>query len=103
MAETKKKLGWYKRWHNTDHHVLAHWAIFLIIVFSAWSILNGKIWDYVLSLTEPGVSIRVTRANAELSLDPQTKVVTVGQAFSVNIKMSTGSGGVDGVDIYSLH
>jgi hypothetical protein len=102
MATTKRS-SWYKKWHDSDHHFLVHWGIFLIIIAAIWAGLYTRIGDWALSLTDPGVTVKLSKPTTELSLDPQTINVKVGDTIATKIILDTGGGKIDGVDIYSLH
>lgn len=43
------------------------------------------------------------REGATLSLDPQTKTITLGETFKVDMILDTADGPIDGVDIYALN
>ncbi|TSC75294.1 MAG: hypothetical protein G01um101430_501 [Parcubacteria group bacterium Gr01-1014_30] len=112
MEETNKKYAvsnnssnrsWYNSWHGSAQHALIHWGIFLIIAALAWSIVQGRVWNWVFSLSAPEPIVRLVKSSAQLLLDPQTTAVTEGETFSVDITLDSGQGGVDGVDIYSLN
>jgi hypothetical protein len=103
MAETKKRKTWYDHWHNSDHHVLTHWLILAVIVVFAWLLLHTQITNWILSFADTGVSVRLAQKEAQLSLDPQTSTVKVGDKITANIVIDTAGSAIDGVDVYSLH
>jgi hypothetical protein len=102
-ANSSNKSNWYGDWHATGHHAVTHWIVLLVIILASFLFLRGQISSWVDSLNQTGVTVTVTKANAQLSLDPQTKTVKVGDTFAVNVVLDTGSKPVDGVDLYSLH
>jgi hypothetical protein len=94
---------WYEEWHSTQHHAITHWVILLVIIAVSFFLLRGQIKSWVDSLNQTGVTVTVVKSNAQLSLDPKTQTVKVGDTFAVNVTLDTGSKPVDGVDLYSLH
>src|SRR4051812_48965178 len=103
MATTKRS-SWYKKWHDSDHHFLVHWGIFLVIIVALWAALYTRIGDWALSLTDPGISVKLSKQpSTQLALEPQTKTVMVGDVIEANIILDTGNEKIDGVDIYALH
>lgn len=95
--------SWYQRWHESDHRELTHWLIFLVIVVVAGLLLWKQIFNFIISLNQPGIQVSLTSPATQLSLDPQSKTVIVGDTFPVNIDLDTGGNKVDGVDVYALH
>jgi len=96
--------SWYERWHDKDHHVLTHWLIFFVIVVVAWALLYKQIANWVQSLNQPGVVVHLApRPATQLTLDPQTETLKVGDTFPVNIMLDTAGNHIDGVDIFALH
>lgn len=93
----------YEKWHNTDHHRMVHWGLFVLIIVIAWFSVSGQIDSWVNSFSDTRLSVNLPKAHAQISLDPQMKSVMVGEKFSIDIILDTASEPVDGVDIYSLH
>ena len=87
---------------DTSHWV--NWGIFAILVLAVFVALSSQISDWVRTFTEPQLVVKVApHPNAELALSPTSKVVKVGDTFSADILLNTGSKPVDGVDVYALH
>jgi hypothetical protein len=108
MLETNKKKNSEHKGLNIDftkrfNKQIAFWGVLLIVVISVWSMLYGRIGDWISSLDGPEINVKLAKSNAQLSLDPQTKVISVGDTFEVNIILDTGNSHVDGVDLYALH
>jgi hypothetical protein len=86
----------------TSHWV--YWGLFIVVVAVAFVLVGVQIKQYATSLSEPQVAVKLQpHTNAELVLDPQAKIVRVGDVFSADIVLNTGSKPVDGVDVYALH
>lgn len=74
-----------KKWSNDKN---SFWLFFAAVVL----IGSVSLWTEISN-----------RQGARLSLEPQTKTVTLGETFKVDIILDTADGPIDGVDVYALH
>ncbi|OGE87463.1 MAG: hypothetical protein A3C49_01350 [Candidatus Doudnabacteria bacterium RIFCSPHIGHO2_02_FULL_42_25] len=74
----------------------------VLVLLLVWAAVSLRIQDW-MSFNDPGVSVNLAKARAQITLDPQTQNIKAGDKFSVDIILDTASEPVDGVDIYALH
>jgi hypothetical protein len=84
-------------------HRIAFWGIILVIATLIWAFLNRQIINWISDSTAPETMVVLPKAQAQLSLNPQTKTIKSGETFAVDIILNTSDKQIDGVDIYSLH
>jgi hypothetical protein len=100
-----EKSDWYRGWHEHKaiNHKLIHWLIFGAVVVLVSVALLTQMSNWRNSASDSGVTVSLPKPEAELVLDPQTKTVSVGETFDVNIVLDTAFKPIDGVDLYALH
>jgi hypothetical protein len=106
MFETNKKMMSSDKSFDTGlgkiNYQIVIWGIILITIVLFWAALNNGIVDWTISQDNSFAPISLKKPNASLYLEPATKVIKVGETFSVNITLDTGNSQADGVDIYAL-
>lgn len=80
-----------------------NWAIFVAVAVVVLFLLKNEISAWIDTISPSEGTVRVSKSNAELSLDPQTKTIKVGDVFTAEIMLDTANKPVDGVDVYGLH
>jgi hypothetical protein len=96
--QSPKKSNWFE-----SHPSSYYWLAILIAAVICWVMLYRQINNWILSLSEPGIQVRLMKPSAQLSLSPQTKSVNTGDSLVVDIILDTANKPIDGVDIYALH
>jgi hypothetical protein len=90
--------------HFVHHHKPIYWVIFLVILGLFVVLIFEDINNWKAENDQTTLTVTVPKIlTSVISLDPQTKTVSLGDTFAANIVLDTGGGQIDGVDIYALH